>query len=151
VLVHLPGGDGFRPVWIVHAGLDPRWEELEAIASRMDTAPHDDDWLESADVGFATSVRCCTADGRRCGHAAGPEGCPEPFRPWDTFYRGPALVIHGHWAARGFYRATYTMGLDSGCVYGGALTAWCQEEDRIVQVPAGTGRHTIDLGRRAGS
>jgi bis(5'-nucleosyl)-tetraphosphatase (symmetrical) len=28
------------------------------------------------------------------------------------------------------------MGLDSGCVYGGQLTAWCQEEDRVVQVEA---------------
>jgi bis(5'-nucleosyl)-tetraphosphatase (symmetrical) len=45
-------------------------------------------------------------------------------------------VVHGHWAARGYYRGDTTMGLDSGCVYGGSLTAWCQEEDRIVQVPS---------------
>jgi hypothetical protein len=41
------------------------------------------------------------------------------------------------------------MGLDSGCVYGGALTAWCQEEDRIVEVPSresGHGPLRFDLG-----
>jgi bis(5'-nucleosyl)-tetraphosphatase (symmetrical) len=45
-------------------------------------------------------------------------------------------VIHGHWATRGHYRGERTIGLDSGCVYGGYLTAWCQDEDRIVQIPS---------------
>ena len=33
------------------------------------------------------------------------------------------------------------LGLDSGCVYGGGLTAWCPAEDRVVTVPSrpGTG------------
>ena len=43
-------------------------------------------------------------------------------------------IVHGHWARRGYYRGPRTLGLDSGCVYGGPLTAWCVEEDRIVQV-----------------
>jgi bis(5'-nucleosyl)-tetraphosphatase (symmetrical) len=151
VLAWLPGGDGFQPVWIVHAGLDPRWPDLDGVAARLVATPHDDAWLESPDVAFATGVRCCTAEGRRCSHTGRPEDCPEPFRPWDAFYRGPALVLHGHWAARGFHRGPFTMGLDSGCVYGGALTGWCQEEDRIVQVPAGSGKAQVDLGRGTGS
>jgi bis(5'-nucleosyl)-tetraphosphatase (symmetrical) len=53
-----------------------------------------------------------------------------------VFYRGESLVVHGHWAMRGYYRDVRTMGLDSGCVYGGSLTAWCQDDDRIVQIPA---------------
>jgi bis(5'-nucleosyl)-tetraphosphatase (symmetrical) len=56
--------------------------------------------------------------------------------PWDSLYTGDTLVVHGHWAQRGYYRGRRTMGLDSGCVYGGKLTAWCQEEDRIVEIPA---------------
>ena len=69
-----------------------------------------------------------------CSHKGMPEACPPPCLPWDSFYHGEALVVHGHWAARGYYRGARSMGLDSGCVYGGWLTAWCQEEDRIVRV-----------------
>ena len=29
-----------------------------------------------------------------------------------------------------------TRGIDSGCLYGGALTAWIAEENRLVSVPA---------------
>jgi len=136
VLVHLPGDEYVRPVWIVHAGLDPRWSDLEEVARRINDVPHDDDWLESPEVAFATRVRCCTADGDRCDHSGRPEDCPPPFEAWDRFYEGRTLVVHGHWACRGYYRGERTMGLDSGCVYGGKLTAWCQEEDRIVQVPS---------------
>ncbi len=109
--------------------------DLDEVACRINAAPHDDAWLEDPDVAFATHVRCCTADGRRSEHSGRAAECPPPFVPWDDFYRGETLVIHGHWARRGFYRGRRTMGLDSGCVYGGKLTAWCQEEDRIVQVP----------------
>jgi bis(5'-nucleosyl)-tetraphosphatase (symmetrical) len=136
VLVHLPGGDGYAPAWIVHAGLDPRWLDLPRVAERLNAGPHDDAWLESREVAFATRVRCCTALGVRCRHSGPPEECPPPYRPWDRFYRGDTLVVHGHWATRGFYRGPRTLGLDSGCVYGGSLTAWCQQEDRIVRVPA---------------
>jgi bis(5'-nucleosyl)-tetraphosphatase (symmetrical) len=135
-LIRLTGGDGVRAAWIVHAGLHPLWDDLDDVASRLDAAPHDDAWLTSPDVKFATRVRCCTADGKRCRQTGPPGACPPPHRPWDAFYRGPTLVVHGHWARRGAYRGPRTMGLDSGCVYGGVLTAWCQEEDRIAQVPS---------------
>lgn len=138
VLVYLPGGTGFEAAWAVHAGLDPRWGDLHAVAARVNAEPHDDAWLQSPDVSFATRVRCCTADGERSKHDAEPETCPPPHRPWDEFYGGPVRVVHGHWAWRGHYRGARTIGLDSGCVYGGALTAWCQEEDRVVQIPSRT-------------
>lgn len=135
-LAYLPGGDGFADAWVVHAGVHPRWTDLHATARRIDERPHDDDWLRSDDVAFATRVRCCTPDGDLSSHNGSPDGCPDGTRPWDEFYRGDALVVHGHWATRGHYRGPRTLGLDSGCVYGGPLTAWCQEEDRVVQVPA---------------
>ena len=136
VLVHLPGpGDG-PDVWIVHAGLDPRWADLGEVADRVNPLPHDETWLRSDDVAFATRVRCCTANGERHRFTGAPEACPAPYRPWDELYDGKTLVVHGHWAQRGYHRTGNTLGLDSGCVYGGTLTAWCQDEDRIVQVPS---------------
>lgn len=139
VLVHLPGDDAVRDVWAVHAGLDPRWRDLHAVAARLNDAEHDNAWLEHPDVSFATRVRCCTAEGERSRFHGRPEECPPPHRPWDEFYTGDALVVHGHWAWRGHYRGARTIGLDSACVHGGPLTAYCQEEDRVVQVP-GHGR-----------
>ena len=136
-LQFLPGdGDGVADVWLVHAGLHPQWHDLHGLAARLQASEHDDDWLLREEVAFATRVRCCTAEGQLSKYDRRPEGCPAPYRPWDEFYEGEALVVHGHWAWRGHYRGRRTIGLDSGCVYGGPLTAWCMEEDRVVQVPS---------------
>ena len=123
-----------RETWLVHAGLHPLWSDLPAVAARINTGPRDAAWLDAPDTRFATRVRCCTAAGRLSDHSGPPAGCPKPCRPWDDFYGGEALIVHGHWARRGHYRRGSTLGLDSGCVYGGPLTAWNAEEDRIVQV-----------------
>jgi bis(5'-nucleosyl)-tetraphosphatase (symmetrical) len=149
ILVRLEGPREQDAVWLVHAGLDPRWSDLGEVVRRAGEAEHDDAWLESDDVACATRIRCCTADGRRSKHTDGPATCPAPFEPWDRFYRGPERVIHGHWAARGSYRGERTIGLDAGCAWGGALTAWCHEEDRLEQVPSrasGRGVTRVDLG-----
>jgi bis(5'-nucleosyl)-tetraphosphatase (symmetrical) len=135
-MAYLPGSEGTRDVWLVHAGVHPQWSNLHAVAARLDAHTHDDDWLLSEEVSFLTRVRCCTESGERGSYDREPEGCPPPYRPWDAYYSGEALIVHGHWAWRGFYRASHTIGLDSGCVYGGPLTAYCIEQDRIVQVPA---------------
>lgn len=135
-LVHLPAPDGShaRSVWAVHAGLHPQWRSLATLADTINAAPHDDAWLERPEVSFATRIRCCTASGERSRFDRDPADCPPPYRQWDAFWSGPELVVHGHWAWRGHYRGDHTMGLDSACVYGEKLTAWCHEEDRIVQV-----------------
>ena len=57
---------------------------------------------------------------------------------WHEVYAGPTRVIYGHDARRGLVRVEregvpWTLGLDSGCVYGGALSGYIVEEDRIVQ------------------
>ncbi len=135
VLQWLPSGGDGPDAWLVHAGVSPRWTDLPATAERLNGGPHDDDWLESKDVKFATRVRCCSEAGKRRRHSEGLH-CPEGSVPWDSLYRGDAMVVHGHWAWRGHYRGPKTLGLDSACVYGGRLTAWCQQEDRIVSVPS---------------
>jgi len=134
VLVHLAGSRHVQEAWLVHAGLHPGWSDLAAAARRLNTLPRGDAELRDPEIAFATRVRCCLPDGERLSFTGPPEGCPAPYRPWDEFYDGDALVVHGHWAMRGHYRGERTMGLDSGCVYGGPLSAWCQEEDRVVQV-----------------
>lgn len=135
-LALLPGNGEVDDVWLVHAGVHPQWHDLAAIARRLEAREHDDEWLLSDEVSFATRVRCCTATGERSKFDRKPQDCPAPYRPWDEFYEGAATIVHGHWAWRGHYRGARTIGLDSGCVYGGPLTAWCVEEDRVVQVPA---------------
>jgi len=136
ILARLEAKGNVRPVWLVHAGLHPAWDDLAGVAQRVNPGPHDEAWITSPWVSFATRVRCCTSDGEMDRNPGPPESCRPPFRPWDDFYDGRDLVVHGHWAQRGFYRTAGTMSLDSGCVYGGELTAWCQEEDRLVRVPA---------------
>jgi len=64
---------------------------------------------------------------------------------WHDAYRPPAgapPVIFGHDAPGGLVvkrraeGAPYAIGLDSGCVYGGSLSAWEMETDRFVEVPS---------------
>ena len=133
ILVYLKSIGAGPDCWIVHAGVRPSWD-LGRVAADVNEQPRTDAWLQSDTVLFATSVRCCRKDGSPCAHSGPPKECPADCFPWDSLYEGSSLVVHGHWAARGYYRGPRTMGLDSGCVYGGWLTAWCQEEDRIVQV-----------------
>jgi bis(5'-nucleosyl)-tetraphosphatase (symmetrical) len=134
ILVHLPGGDHVRDAWLVHAGLRPDWADLHEVAESINEPTHDEEWLTSPSVAFATRVRCCTPDGEMNKDPGPPRACKPPFAPWDHLYQGRTLIVHGHWAMRGSYRGKTTIGLDSGCVYGGRLTAWCQEEDRTADV-----------------
>lgn len=125
-----------RPVWLVHAGLHPDWQDLPGTAGRLNSGKRDAPWLRRADARYATRVRYCRPDGTLCRTDRNGEPTSEDCRPWEELWRGEALIVHGHWARRGHYRTERALGLDSGCTYGGSLTAWCQEEDRILQVPS---------------
>ena len=57
-------------------------------------------------------------------------------QPWADRWAGPMSVIFGHDAARGLQVRDHAVGLDSGCVYGGNLTALLLPERRLVSVPA---------------
>lgn len=124
-----------RDVALLHAGVSPKWRSIEEIAAMLDAKERDIEWFQIPELQFLTRVRCCDHAGNQVRFGGKPEDAPPPFLPWDAFYKGDELVVHGHWAMRGFYRTERTMGLDSACVYGGKLTAWCVEEDRIESVP----------------
>lgn len=57
-------------------------------------------------------------------------------RPWFDMYHGKKWVVFGHWAIRGLVEKGRVRGLDTGCVYGGSLTAWIYPENQLVSVPA---------------
>lgn len=117
-------------VLLVHAGLDPRWTDPVAQLAGRDPLSADED------VAFATRVRYCAADGRRPPRDDPPPG--RPFRPWYEHWerRERRMLVFGHWARRGLVHRPRVRGLDTGCVWGGRLTAWIAEEDRLVSVPA---------------
>jgi len=62
-----------------------------------------------------------------------PEGMNTP---WYESYHQEKLVIFGHWARNEPMIRPNVIGLDTGCVYGGRLTALILPERRIVSVAA---------------
>lgn len=145
-LAHAEGGD-----LMVHAGLVPQWtvELTLQLAHAVSTALRHDPrtlfehmygnepqrWDERLagyerlrfTINVLTRLRLCTADGRVDLDAKGtPPPPPSKLRPWfehpARLSRG-ARVIFGHWSALGLVQEHGVVGLDTGCVWGGALTA----------------------------
>ena len=56
--------------------------------------------------------------------------------PWADDYRGKAMVLYGHTPTPEAEWVNNTMCLDTGCVFGGKLTALRYPEREIVSVPA---------------
>lgn len=56
--------------------------------------------------------------------------------PWAEDYRGSAMVLYGHTPVPEVEWVNRTMCLDTGCVFGGRLTALRYPEQEVVSVPA---------------
>ncbi|WEB39921.1 polynucleotide kinase-phosphatase [Streptomyces yunnanensis] len=56
--------------------------------------------------------------------------------PWAEEYRGRAAVVYGHTPTPRAGWVNNTICLDTGCVFGGKLTALCWPEREVVDVPA---------------
>lgn len=55
---------------------------------------------------------------------------------WMQYWKGPPFVICGHTPRRKVVRSRWAMCLDTGCVYGGKLSAYELTEQRLFQVQA---------------
>lgn len=64
--------------------------------------------------------------------------------PWGSRWPGPRFVYFGHDAMRGLQKHRYAWGLDTGCVYGHALSGVWLPEQRLVSVPARKVWHEFD-------
>ncbi|HEV7985462.1 MAG TPA: symmetrical bis(5'-nucleosyl)-tetraphosphatase [Steroidobacteraceae bacterium] len=136
---------------LLHAGVVPQWsvdQTLELAAEVQQGLRSDprkflaamygdqpDRWqssLKGADrlrftVNVLTRLRFCTPDGRVDLKQSGrPGSAPAPLMPWfKAAHRASttARIVFGHWSALGFYSGDRVLALDTGCVWGGALTA----------------------------
>jgi hypothetical protein len=66
----------------------------------------------------------------------GPTPGSRTGTPWFECYDGEKKVIFGHWVFDSPLVRKNVIGLDTGCVYGGFLSAVVLPEQRIVSVPA---------------
>lgn len=149
--------------FLTHAGLLPRWTiaQAQSLADEVAAAltgakarkfllhlhgDQPDRWDESL-VGWGrlrfivnvfTRMRFCTPDGRLSLRAKGPpDKAPPGTLPWFRMPGGAGrnhTVVCGHWSALGFYREEGLIALDSGCVWGGKLTALRLEDGAVFQV-----------------
>jgi bis(5'-nucleosyl)-tetraphosphatase (symmetrical) len=90
-----------------------------------------------------TRLRLCRSDGSPDdGFNGSPDSAPAGSLPWFAFpgRRSQASpIIFGHWAALGLMVTPTLLALDTGCVWGGSLTAVRLEDRATFQVPSRDG------------
>jgi len=155
---------------MVHAGVLPQWSarratELAAEVQQVLAGPRWtdflrvmygneparwDDGLTGADrlrviVNALTRLRFCTRDGTMDFKAKqGPHSPPPGHLPWfDAPERqsADATVVFGHWSTLGLLIRPNLLALDTGCVWGGALTAVRLGDRAIAQVRCSRASH----------
>jgi bis(5'-nucleosyl)-tetraphosphatase (symmetrical) len=86
-----------------------------------------------------TLMRTCDGDGRIChGFSGPPEDAPAACRPWFAIPERRAAdtqVVCGHWAALGLRQEPHLVALDTGCVWGGPLSAVRLDDGALFQEP----------------
>lgn len=157
-LLHAEGGHV-----LVHAGLLPQWTvaQAQALAREVESAlrsddyavflekmygntPHGwDDGLEGYKrlrviVNAFTRLRICTPQGEMEFRFKGEvENIPPGYLPWFEVPQRcsrDATVIFGHWSALGLKVEPGVVALDTGCLWGGPMTAIRLEDHRLFQV-----------------
>lgn len=144
--------DSALNLFLVHAGLSPQWDlstarrcarEFERALRRDPTrlfgrmyGDRPDLWDESLEgaerlryiVNCFTRLRYVDAAGRLELDAKGSPKKTErgSLVPWFEAANAPwrgTRVVFGHWSTLGFFRNEDVIALDTGCVWGGSLTA----------------------------
>lgn len=147
----------------VHAGVLPQWtaEQTLKLASEVQAAlrgPHWhaflrgmygnspakwDDNLVGADrlrciVNALTRIRFCTQEGvMEFSTKEGSRAAPQGYLPWFEVpgrKTGNVPVVFGHWSTLGLMLRPNLIALDTGCVWGGKLTAVRLEDRSVFQV-----------------
>jgi bis(5'-nucleosyl)-tetraphosphatase (symmetrical) len=153
-------GDGYA---MVHAGLLPQWSIAQALAlareveAALQGPDHREflrhmygneparwrDDLAGYDrlrvvVNAMARLRLVTAEGAmEFSHKTGLSGLPAGYMPW---YDAPnrasrdTAIVFGHWAALGLLVREDVICLDSGCVWGRALSALRLEDRQLHQL-----------------
>jgi len=154
-MMHAEGG------WaMVHAGLLPGWSISRALSlgKEVQTAlgannyreflahmygsepERWDDGLAGWDrlrviVNAMTRMRFCKPDGTMEFHSTGAKA-PAGYRPWHEGRVDGQGIVFGHWSSAGLQLDHRIAGLDTGCVWGGPLTALRLEDRWLAQVPS---------------
>jgi bis(5'-nucleosyl)-tetraphosphatase (symmetrical) len=147
---------------MVHAGLLPQWSVEQAVALAQEVQEHlrgahwktflktlwggkplcwRDDLAGWDRLRIIVNAMCRLRFLRADGLAMDlkPKGLPEDRTDLLPWYAAPSAkwkthcVFHGHWSALGFRDTGSVVSLDSGCVWGGAMTAMRLEDRRLFQ------------------
>lgn len=155
---------------LVHAGVLPPWsaDDVAARAREVEAVLRGDDWSELCanmygdepnawdeslagwerlrlTINACTRMRFCSASGALELKAnGGADSAPDGYAPWFRVKDRAAadtVVVCGHWAMLGLHVTPKVLHLDSGCVWGGSLTAVRLDDRAVFQVPSRNGKN----------
>jgi hypothetical protein len=102
---------------------DEEWSQLEALPRWFDLTPT----VRVVHAGIVPGVPMAEQDPYHLTHLRSISESGEPSTkwgpPWGARYEGPPHIVFGHNARKDPQLHPHATGLDTGCVYGGALTA----------------------------
>ncbi len=112
--------------------LDGDVKSLNSATSSLDTQRYA--------LGSFTRMRYCYEDGRldfKQKGAPTQEVYNRGLKPWFSCKSRKEIelkIIFGHWSTLGLYESKKVLGIDTGCIWGGELTAAGVDDFQIVQV-----------------
>ncbi|MEH6470549.1 MAG: symmetrical bis(5'-nucleosyl)-tetraphosphatase [Halopseudomonas sp.] len=151
---------------MVHAGIPPIWSLNTAIACAKEVEAvlqsplageffhhmygnEPSRWKEQLEgweryrmiTNYLTRMRFCNAKGKlELDTKTGPNNPPKGYAPWFSFddrLTSHHKLLFGHWASlEGSTETPNIYPLDTGCVWGGQLTAIRLEDERYFSVPS---------------